>query len=253
MSTDRLLMTSVGCCPSLPGCSLKAKATDILSALASATPSASMKGKAFCFTLTLSFRKCALMSQALTCRSSWSPAAMLPNFSSTFSFRNEKSEKLMLLISQSHPLSLPVTFSIWMAGRILRMKSRQVSFRWLTSASRASAFVSALSARLSSAAGSMPWSDLSSSRSMSSFSRCSMTFATVPMPCSSCSCVSIVSPCLTSSVAPLTTVSSSRLLTMASLHVPTSWLAPAACASRSLRIGSGTSMSRSPSMASMPW
>mmetsp|Transcript_113071 Transcript_113071/g.365200 ORF Transcript_113071/g.365200 Transcript_113071/m.365200 type:complete len:254 (-) Transcript_113071:1827-2588(-) len=253
MSTERLLMARLGVPPSTPGCSLKAKATDIRSALASATPPASMKGKWVCLAVTFSFRKCALMSQALTRSSSWSLQVWSPSAMCTFSLRNEKSEKLMSLISQSQPLWLPETFSMLMAGRILRMKSRHASFSWLTSASRFSELESAPSALLSISCGSSPWSFFSSSRSMSSFSRCSMTRATALLLLMSWNCVSTISPFLMSSDAPLTTESSSRLLTMASFQVLASWLLPAACASRSLRMGMGTSTLRSPSVPRRPW
>mmetsp|Transcript_54648 Transcript_54648/g.162664 ORF Transcript_54648/g.162664 Transcript_54648/m.162664 type:complete len:253 (-) Transcript_54648:734-1492(-) len=200
-----------------------------------------MKGKYVCLTATFSFLKWALMSQALTRKSSW-PMAGLPRVMWTFSLRKENSEKLMSLISQSQPLSFPATFSMLMAGRTFRTKSRLVSFSWLTSASLASALVRAVSALRRISSGSTPCSRRRTSCSMSSFSNCSKTLATALMPCMSWNCESISSPRLTSSEAPLTTLSSSRLLTMASFQALASWLRPDACASRSLRMGSGTSM-----------
>mmetsp|Transcript_47874 Transcript_47874/g.128076 ORF Transcript_47874/g.128076 Transcript_47874/m.128076 type:complete len:282 (+) Transcript_47874:444-1289(+) len=253
MDTARLLITSTGR-PSLegPGASLKPKDTRIRSALASATPLPSMNGKPVCFTATLSFLKWALMSHALSFNSSW-PSPGLPKWRWTFSFRKEKSEKLMSLISQSQPLSFPETFSMLIAGRTLRTKSRQVSFSWLTNASRASALVKALSALRSISPGSTPCSRRKTSRSMSSFSKCSKTLATVLMCFMSWICESISSPLFTNSDAPLTTLSSSRLLTIASFQAHASWLQPAACASKILRSGRGTSMLRSLSAERRPW
>mmetsp|Transcript_97995 Transcript_97995/g.277775 ORF Transcript_97995/g.277775 Transcript_97995/m.277775 type:complete len:255 (-) Transcript_97995:1489-2253(-) len=254
MWTERLLMYSCGVVAPRSVSYLNANATDILSALAVAVPSAWRYGKEVCFTVTLRFLKCALMSQALTRSSSSSPMVEVPpKVMYTFSFLNEKSEKLMLLISQSQPSSVPASFSMCSAGRIFRMNSRQVSLSLLMSASLASALVRAPSAPFSISSGSMPLIFLSRSRSRSSFSRCSITFATVLLAWIPPNCVSSDSPWLTRSAAPFTTLSSSRLFTIAVFQDWASWLCPVACASRSLRIGRGMSMLRSPSATRMPW
>mmetsp|Transcript_60596 Transcript_60596/g.153986 ORF Transcript_60596/g.153986 Transcript_60596/m.153986 type:complete len:217 (-) Transcript_60596:1175-1825(-) len=186
------------------GNNLKAKATDIRSTFASPMPTAFKYGMPVCFTVTFRFLKCALMSHAVTRSKSSLGLFGSPRLMCTFSFRKPKSEKLMSLISQSHPLSLPAILSMWIAGNIFKMKSRQMSLKWLTSSSRASALVRPRSALLKSSCAFRLCNFDKTDFSMSSLSRCCKILATDWFVFNSWYLSNIFSPWTTNTWAPFT-------------------------------------------------